>query len=72
MLTGGKTNQIAARNLSNLASVLVLFTKQYRKIRDNMDFLPSKSIIVTSIIFVKVQPAIKEHNLTGFVESSYW
>ena len=74
MLTGGKTNQLAALGIYLCWEILLLlFYKHYRKSKDSkwvfylvsfLSFLP--------IIFVKVQPAINgTQSLLGFLGISY-
>ena len=74
MLTGGKTNQLAALGLYLIWQiVLVLFYKQYRKGRDGKwTFYLVSLLSLLPIIFVKVQPAINgTQSLLGFVGISY-
>ena len=74
MLTGGKTNQLAALGLYLIWQiVLVLFYKQYRKVRDGKwAFYLVSLLSLLPIIFVKVQPAINgTQSLLGFVGISY-
>ena len=74
MLTGGKTNQLAALGIYLIWQiVLVLFYKQYRKGRDGKWIFYLVSLLsLLPIIFVKVQPAIKgTQSLLGFVGISY-
>ena len=74
MLTGGKTNQLAALGLYLIwQMVLVLFYKQYRKVRDGKWIFYLVSLLsLLPIIFVKVQPAINgTQSLLGFVGISY-
>ena len=74
MLTGGKTNQLAALGIYLIwQMVLVLFYKQYRKVRDGKWIFYLVSLLsLLPIIFVKVQPAINgTQSLLGFVGISY-
>ena len=74
MLTGGKTNQIAALGIYLIWQILlVLFYKQYRKIRDGKWIFYLVSLLsLLPIIFVKVQPAINgTQSLLGFLGISY-
>ena len=74
MLTGGKTNQLAALGIYLIwQMVLVLFYKQYRKVRDgNWIFYLVSLLSLLPIVFVKVQPAINgTQSLLGFVGISY-
>ena len=74
MLTGGKTNQLAALGIYLIWQILlVLFYKQYRKGRDGKWIFYLVSLLsLLPIIFVKVQPAIKgTQSLLGFVGISY-
>lgn len=74
MLTGGKTNQLAALGIYLIWQMgLVLFYKQYRKVRDGKWIFYLVSLLsLLPIIFVKVQPAINgTQSLLGFVGISY-
>lgn len=74
MLTGGKTNQIAALGIYLIWQiVLVLFYKQYRKIRDGKWIFYLVSLLsLLPIIFVKAQTAINgTQSLLGFIGISY-
>ena len=74
MLTGGKTNQLAALGIYLIwQMVLVLFYKQYRKVRDGKWIFYLVSLLsLLPIIFVKVQPAIDgTQSLLGFIGISY-
>ena len=74
MLTGGKTNQLAALGIYLVwQMVLVLFYKQYRKVRDGKWIFYLVSLLsLLPIVFVKVQPAINgTQSLLGFVGISY-
>ena len=74
MLTGGKTNQLAALGIYLIwQMVLVLFYKQYRKVRDGKWIFYLVSLLsLLPIIFVKVQPTINgTQSLLGFVGISY-
>ena len=74
MLTGGKTNQLAALGIYLIwQMVLVLFYKQYRKVRDGKWIFYLVSLLsLLPIIFVKVQPAINgTQSLLGFIGISY-
>ena len=74
MLTGGKTNQLAALGIYLIwQMVLVLFYKQYRKSKDGKwVFYLVSFLSLLPIIFVKVQPAINgTQSLLGFVGISY-
>ena len=74
MLTGGKTNQLAALGIYLIwQMVLVLFYKQYRKVRDGKWIFYLVSLLsLLPIIFVKVQPAINgTQSLLGFLGISY-
>ena len=74
MLTGGKTNQLAALGLYLIWQiVLVLFYKQYRKVRDGKWIFYLVSLLsLLPIIFVKVQPAINgTQSFLGFIGISY-
>ena len=74
MLTGGKTNQLAALGIYLIWQiVLVLFYKQYRKVRDGKWIFYLVSLLsLLPIIFVKVQPAINgTQSLLGFLGISY-
>ena len=74
MLTGGKTNQLVALGIYLIwQMVLVLFYKQYRKVRDGKWIFYLVSLLsLLPIIFVKVQPAINgTQSLLGFVGISY-
>ena len=74
MLTGGKTNQIAALGIYLIwQMVLVLFYKQYRKIRDGKWIFYLVSLLsLLPIIFVKAQTAINgTQSLLGFIGISY-
>lgn len=74
MLTGGKTNQIAALGIYLIwQMVLVLFYKHYRKSKDGKwVFYLVSFLSLLPIIFVKVQPAINgTQSLLGFLGISY-
>ena len=74
MLTGGKTNQLAALGLYLIWQiVLVLFYKHYRKSKDGKwVFYLVSFLSLLPIIFVKVQPAINgTQSLLGFLGISY-
>ena len=74
MLTGGKTNQIAALGIYLIWQILlVLFYKQYRKVRDGKWIFYLVSLLsLLPIIFVKVQPAINgTQSFLGFIGISY-
>ena len=74
MLTGGKTNQVAALGIYLIWQiVLVLFYKQYRKIRDGKwNFYLVSLLSLLPIIFVKAQTAINgTQSLLGFIGISY-
>ena len=74
MLTGGKTNQLAALGIYLIwQMVLVLFYKQYRKVRDGKWIFYLVSLLsLLPIIFVKIQLAINGlQSLLGFVGISY-
>ena len=74
MLTGGKTNQIAALGIYLIWQILlVLFYKHYRKVRDGKWIFYLVSLLsLLPIIFVKVQPAINgTQSLLGFIGISY-
>lgn len=74
MLTGGKTNQIAALGIYLIWQILlVLLYKQYRKVRDGKWIFYLVSLLsLLPIIFVKVQPAINgTQSLLGFIGISY-
>ena len=74
MLTGGKINQIAALGIYLIWQiVLVLFYKQYRKIRDGKWIFYLVSLLsLLPIIFVKAQTAINgTQSLLGFIGISY-
>ena len=74
MLTGGKTNQLAALGIYLIwQMVLVLFYKRYRKVRDGKWIFYLVSLLsLLPIIFVKVQPAINgTQSLLGFIGISY-
>lgn len=74
MLTGGKTNQLAALAIYLCWQiVLVLLYKQYRKSKDSKwVFYLVSFLSLLPIIFVKVQPAINgTQSLLGFVGISY-
>ena len=74
MLTGGKTNQLAALGIYLIWQMgLVLFYKQYRKVRDGKWIFYLVSLLsLLPIIFVKVQPAINStQSLLGFIGISY-
>ena len=74
MLTGGKTNQLAALGFYLIWQiVLVLFYKQYRKTKDGKwTFYLVSLLSLLPIIFVKVQPAINgTQSLLGFIGISY-
>lgn len=74
MLTGGKTNQIAALGIYLIwQMVLVLLYKQYRKSKDSKwVFYLVSFLSLLPIIFVKVQPAINgTQSLLGFLGISY-
>ena len=74
MLTGGKTNQLAALGIYLIwQMVLVLFYKQYRKSKDGKwVFYLVSFLSLLPIIFVKVQPAINgTQSLLGFLGISY-
>ena len=74
MLTGGKTNQLAALGIYLIWQiVLVLFYKQYRKTKDGKwTFYLVSLLSLLPIIFVKVQPAINgTQSLLGFIGISY-
>ena len=74
MLTGGKTNQLAALGIYLIWQLgLVLFYKQYRKVRDGKWIFYLVSLLsLLPIIFVKVQPTINgTQSLLGFVGISY-
>ena len=74
MLTGGKTNQLAALGIYLIwQMVLVLFYKQYRKVRGGKWIFYLVSLLsLLPIIFVKVQPAINgTQSLLGFLGISY-
>ncbi|MTV69770.1 D-alanyl-lipoteichoic acid biosynthesis protein DltB, partial [Streptococcus pneumoniae] len=71
---GGKTNQLAALGIYLVwQMVLVLFYKQYRKVRDGKWIFYLVSLLsLLPIVFVKVQPAINgTQSLLGFVGISY-
>ena len=74
MLTGGKTNQLAALGIYLIwQMVLVLFYKHYRKSKDGKwVFYLVSFLSLLPIIFVKVQPAINgTQSLLGFLGISY-
>ena len=74
MLTGGKTNQLAALAIYLCWQiVLVLLYKQYRKSKDGKwVFYLVSFLSLLPIIFVKVQPAINGmQSLLGFLGISY-
>lgn len=74
MLTGGKTNQLAALGIYLIwQMVLVLFYKHYRKSKDGKwGFYLVSFLSLLPIIFVKVQPAINgTQSLLGFLGISY-
>ena len=74
MLTGGKTNQLAALGIYLIwQMVLVLFYKQYRKSKDGTwVFYLISFLSLLPIIFVKVEPAINgTQSLLGFLGISY-
>lgn len=74
MLTGGKTNQLAALGIYLIwQMVLVLFYKHYRKSKDGKwVFYLISFLSLLPIIFVKVQPAINgTQSLLGFLGISY-
>ena len=74
MLTGGKTNQIAALGIYLIWQILlVLFYKQYRKVRDGKWIFYLVSLLsLLPIIFVKMQPSINgTQSLLGFIGISY-
>ena len=74
MLTGGKTNQLAALGIYLIWQILlVLFYKQYRKIRDGKWIFYLVSLLsLLPIIFVKAQTAINgTQSLLGFIGISY-
>ena len=74
MLTGGKTNQLAALGIYLIwQMVLVLFYKHYRKNKDGKwVFYLVSFLSLLPIIFVKVQPAINgTQSLLGFLGISY-
>ena len=74
MLTGGKTNQLAALGIYLIWQMgLVLFYKQYRKSKDGKwVFYLVSFLSLLPIIFVKVQPAINgTQSLLGFLGISY-
>ena len=74
MLTGGKTNQLAALGIYLCWEILLLlFYKHYRKSKDgNWVFYLVSFLSLLPIIFVKVQPAINgTQSLLGFVGISY-
>ena len=74
MLTGGKTNQLAALAIYLCWQiVLVLLYKQYRKSKDSKwVFYLVSFLSLLPIIFVKVQPAINgTQSLLGFLGISY-
>lgn len=74
MLTGGKTNQLAALGIYLIWQiVLVLFYKHYRKSKDGKwVFYLVSFLSLLPIIFVKVQPTINgTQSLLGFLGISY-
>lgn len=74
MLTGGKTNQLAALGIYLIWQILlVLFYKHYRKSKDGKCIFYLISFLsLLPIIFVKVQPAINgTQSLLGFLGISY-
>ena len=74
MLTGGKTNQLAALGIYLCWEILLLlFYKYYRKSKDGKwVFYLVSFLSLLPIIFVKVQPAINgTQSLFGFLGISY-